>query len=82
MKNKRVKFCKNINNKEDKKDRKFTLEDILTADLSGDGAIFMLFILISLIGSIFYNEEALWIMAVVLFVEFISRRKGDSKEDR
>ncbi len=82
MKNKRVKFRKNANKQEVEKDKKFTLEDILAADLSNDGVLFMLFILILLIGSIFYEEEVLWIMAVVLFVEMISKRKVDIKKEK
>ena len=82
MKNKRAKFRKNANKQEVEKGKKFKLEDILAADLSNDGALFMLFILILLIGSIFYEEEVLWIMAVVLFVEMISKRKVDIKKEK
>lgn len=74
MKNRRIRIRKNINKNKTDTDKNFTLEQVLKADLSNEGIIFMLFILILLIGSIFFDEKVLWIMAVVLFVEMISKR--------
>lgn len=73
MKSKKVR--KIANEHKVKADRKFTIEEILEADLSHNGALFMLFILILLVGSIFMEEEVLWIMALVAFVELINKSK-------
>ena len=73
MKRRWARCHKNINKPKAK--RRFTIEEILEADLSHNGALFMLFILILLVGSIFMEEEVLWIMALVAFVELINKSK-------
>ena len=75
MKNRKVRACKNIDKSERKPNNNFTIEEILKAELSHSGAIFMLFILVLLVGSIFLKEEVLWIMALVLFIQMTNHWK-------